>query len=170
MKKIITAALVALLLVSISACAFAATGLGSYTKTTSTPATADAAASVSVNVTMCAVTLDAEGKIVEIDFDVIQPKSNWETAVVETQTKLELKEGYNMKRVSAIGLEYYEQIANLEAWCVGKTVEEVLTMPIMDRGDGSHTHVPTDVDLAAGCSISLGDHFKALEKAAADAK
>lgn len=170
MKKIITAALVALLLVSISACAFAATGLGSYTKTTSTPATADAAASVSVNTTICAVTLDAEGKIVEIDFDVIQPKSNWETAVVETQTKLELKEGYNMKRVSAIGLEYYEQIANLEAWCVGKTVEEVLTMPIMDRGDGSHTHVPTDVDLAAGCSISLGDHFKALEKAAADAK
>ena len=170
MKKIITAALVALLLVSISACAFAATGLGSYTKTTSTPATADAAASVSVNTTICAVTLDAEGKIVEIDFDVIQPKSNWETAVVETQTKLELKEGYNMKRVSAIGLEYYEQIANLEAWCVGKTVEEVLTMPIMDRGDGSHTHVPTDVDLAAGCSITLGDHFKALEKAAADAK
>ena len=170
MKKIISAALVALLLVSLSACAFAATGLGSYTKTTSTPATADAAASVSVNTTICAVTLDAEGKIVEIDFDVIQPKSNWETAVVETQTKLELKEGYNMKRVSAIGLEYYEQIANLEAWCVGKTVEEVLTMPIMDRGDGSHTHVPTDVDLAAGCSISLGDHFKALEKAAADAK
>ena len=37
MKKIISAAIVALLLVSISACAFAATGLGSYTKTTSTP-------------------------------------------------------------------------------------------------------------------------------------
>lgn len=170
MKKIITAALVALLLVSISACAFAATGLGSYTKTTSTPATADAAASVSVNTTMCAVTLDAEGKIVDIDFDVVQPKSNWETAVVETQTKLELKEGYNMKRVSAIGKEYYEQIAALEAWCIGKTVEQVLTMPVMDRGDGSHTHVPTDVDLAAGCTISVADHLKALEKAAADAK
>ena len=170
MKKIISAAIVALLLVSISACAFAATGLGSYTKTTSTPATADAAASVSVNTTMCAVTLDAEGKIVDIDFDVIQPKSNWEEAVVETQTKLELKEGYNMKRVSAIGKEYYEQIAAFEAWCIGKTVEQVLTMPVMDRGDGSHTHVPTDVDLAAGCTISVADHLKALEKAAADAK
>ena len=170
MKKIITAALVALLLVSISACAFAATGLGSYTKTTSTPATADAAASVSVNTTMCAVTLDAEGKIVDIDFDVVQPKSNWEAAVVETQTKLELKEGYNMKRVSGIGKEYYEQIAALEAWCIGKTVEQVLTMPVMDRGDGSHTHVPTDVDLAVGCTISVADHLKALEKAAADAK
>ena len=43
-------------------------------------------------------------------------------------------------------------------------------MPVMDRGDGSHTHVPTDVDLAAGCTITLGDHFKALEKAAADAQ
>lgn len=170
MKKILSAALVALLLVSISACAFAATGLGSYTKTTSTPATADKAASVSVNTTMCAVTLDAEGKIVDIDFDVIQPKSNWEEAVVETQTKLELLEGYGMKRVSAIGKEYYEQIAALEAWCIGKTVEQVLTMPVMDRGDGSHTHVPTDVDLAAGCTISVADHLKALEKAAADAK
>ena len=170
MKKIITAALVALLLVSIASCAFAATGLGSYTKTTSTPATAEAAASVSVNVTMCAVTLDAEGKIVEIDFDVIQPKSNWETAVVETQTKNELKDGYGMKRVSSIGKEYFEQLAHFENWCIGKTVADVLGMPVMDRGDGSHTHVPTDVDLAAGCSISLGDHFKALEKAAADAK
>ena len=111
MKKIITAALVALLLVSISACAFAAAGLGSYTKTTSTPATADAAASVSVNTTICAVTLDAEGKIVEIDFDVIQPKSNWETAVVETQTKNELQDAYGMKRVSSIGKEYFEQLA-----------------------------------------------------------
>ena len=169
MKKIITAAIVALLLVSISACAFAATGLGSYTKTTSTPATADAAASVSVNTTMCAVTVE-DGKIVDIDFDVIQPKSNWDEAVVETQTKLELKEGYGMKRVSAIGKEYYEQIAALEAWCIGKTVEQVLTMPVMDRGDGSHTHVPTDVDLAAGCTISIADHLKALEKAAADAQ
>jgi len=170
MKKIISAAIVALLLVSISACAFAATGLGSVTNVTSTPATADAAASVSVNVTMCAVTLDEEGKIVAISFDVVQPKSNWETAYVEPQTKLELKEGYNMKRVSAIGLEYYEQIANLEAWCIGKTVAEVLAMPVMDRGDGSHTHVPTDVDLAAGCSITVRDHLAALEKAAADAK
>ena len=169
MKKIIALALAALLVLSMTS-AFAATGLGSYTKTTSTPATADAAASVAVNTTMCAVTLDAEGKIVDIDFDVIQPKSNWETAVVETQTKLELKEGYGMARVSAIGKEYYEQIAALEAWCIGKTVDQVLTMPVMDRGDGSHTHVPTDVDLAAGCTISVADHLKALEKAAADAK
>ncbi|MBQ7785394.1 MAG: hypothetical protein IJ381_04515 [Clostridia bacterium] len=169
MKKIITAAIVALLLVSISACAFAATGLGSVTKVTSTPATADAAASVAVNTTMCAVTIE-DGKIVGIAFDAVQPKSNWETAVVEPQTKLELKEGYNMKRVSGIGKEYYEQIAALEAWCIGKTVEQVLTMPVMDRGDGSHTHVPTDVDLAAGCTISVADHLKALEKAAANAK
>ncbi len=170
MKKIIAAAIVALLLVSISACAFAATGLGSYTKTTSTPATAEAAANVAVNTTLCAVTLDEEGKIVSISFDVIQPKSDWEVAVVETQTKKELGEAYGMKRVSAIGKEYFEQLAALEAWCVGKTVEQVLTMPVMDRGDGSHTHVPTDVDLAAGCSISVGDHLKALEKAAANAK
>ena len=82
MKKIISAAIVALLLVSISACAFAATGLGSYTKVTSTPATADKAASVSVNTTMCAVTLDEEGKIESI-MEKVKPDTNAEEILAE---------------------------------------------------------------------------------------
>ena len=176
MKKIITAALVALLLVSISACAFAATGLGSYTKTTSTPATADAAASVSVNTTMCAVTLDDAGKIVAVQFDVVQPKGAFDATGAAAdfnagpQTKKELKEGYGMVKASAIGKEWFEQAAALEAWCVGKTVEEVCAMKTFDRGDGSHTMVPDEADLKASVTVTVGDYLEALKKAAAVAK
>jgi len=152
MKKILSAIIAASLILSLSACAFAATGLGSYT----TGKVADG--KVSVDTYMCAVTLDAEGKIVDIDFDVIQPKSNWEEAVVETQTKLELLEGYGMKRVSAIGKEYYEQIAALEAWCIGKTVEEVIA--------GS----ADDADLKAGCTVGIANQLIVLQEAAANAR
>ena len=170
MKKIIALALAALLVLSLTS-AFAATGLGSVTTVTVTAPTADKAGSVTVYTTMCALTLDAEGKIVGVDFDAVQSKAATDADLsAETQSKDELKEGYGMKAISPIGLEYYEQMNALEAWCIGKTVEQVLTMPVMDRGDGSHTHVPTDVDLAAGCTISIADHLKALEKAAADAK
>ena len=64
MKKILTAALVAAMLLCVATGALAATGLGSVTEVSNTAATADKAGSVSVNTTMCAVTLDDEGKIV----------------------------------------------------------------------------------------------------------
>ena len=174
MKKIITAALVALLLVSISACAFAATGLGSYTKTTSTPATADAAASVSVNTTICAVTLDAEGKIVEIDFDVIQPKSNWETAVVETQTKLELKEGYNMAAYGQPNVEggtvkeWYIQSAAFSAHVVGKTADEIKGMETKEVN--AHLISTDEALLAAGCTMQITDICAVVAEAVANAR
>ena len=75
-----------------------------------------------------------------------------------------------MKRVSSIGKEWYEQAAALEEWCIGKTVEEVLGMKTFDRGDGSHTMVPDEADLKAGCTITVGDYLKALVNAAANAQ
>lgn len=164
MKKILTAAIAALLLVSLASCAFAATGIGSTTTVTSTPATAEAAAKVSVTTTMCAVTLDENGVIVGIQFDAVQPKSDWENATVEPQTKKELKEGYGMKKASAIGKEWYEQAEALEAWCIGKTVEQVLAMGVNESG------YPTDADVTAGCTMGVSGYLAALEKAAAAAK
>ena len=177
MKKILTAVLVAALLLTLATGALAATGLGSLTSVKLTPATADAAGSVSVNTTMCAVTLDDEGKIVSVTFDVVQPKAAFDATGAASgelnaapQTKKELKEGYGMKRVSSIGKEWYEQAAVLEDWCVGKTLEEVLGMKTFDRGDGSHTMVPDEADLKAGCTITVGDYLKALANAVADAQ
>jgi len=165
MKKILSAILVAMLLMSLTMSAFAATGLGSYTSVTVTAATAEKAGTVAADTTMCAVTLDDEGKIVAISFDVMQAKGAFDAAgavsgeaSIEPQTKMEKLEGYNMRAASPIGKEYYEQMAALEAWCIGKTVEEVVTLSA------------DDADLKAGCTVKIGDHLIALQKAAANAK
>ena len=177
MKKILTTVLLIMALLAIATSAMAATGLGAITSVKLAPATADAAGSVSVNTTMCAVTLDDAGKIVAVKFDVVQPKAAFDATGAASgelnaapQTKKELKEGYGMKRVSSIGKEWYEQAAALEEWCIGKTLDEVLGMKTFDRGDGSHTMVPDEADLKAGCTITVGDYLKALANAVADAK
>ena len=155
--------------------AMASTGLGSVTSVKVTPA-GDAAGNVSVNTTMCAVTLDENGVITGVDFDAVQPAGSFDTTGAAgefnaaPQTKNEIKEGYGMKPVSSIGKEWYEQAAALEEWCIGKTVEEVLGMKTFDRGDGSHTMVPDEADLKAGCTITVGDYLKALVNAAANAQ
>ena len=75
-----------------------------------------------------------------------------------------------MKGATSIGKEWYEQAEALEAWCIGKTVEEVVSMPTYDKGDGHHTQVPDDVDLKSGCTIDVGNFLQALKKAADNAK
>ena len=170
MKKILAVALMTTLLLAIAATAMAATGLGSVTSVSA------ADGSVSVNTTMCAVTLDDAGKIVAVQFDVVQPKAAFDATGAAgdfnagPQTKKELKEGYGMKPASAIGKEWFEQAEALEAWCVGKTVEEVCAMKTFDRGDGSHTMVPDEADLKASVTVTVGDYLVSLQKAAAVAK
>lgn len=164
MKKTLFALLTAALILSLTMSAFAATGLGSYTKVTTTAA-GDANGSVAADTTMCAVTLDEEGKIVGISFDVMQAKGAFDAAgavvgeaVVEPQTKNELGEAYGMKKISPIGKEYNEQMEAFAAWCIGKTVEEVMTLSA------------DNADLKAGCTVGIADQLIALQKAAANAK
>ena len=159
MKKIIALALAALLVLSMTS-AFAATGLGSVTSVTVTAPTAEKAGSVTVYTHMCALTLDADGKIVGVDFDAVQSKAATDADLAaETQSKDELKEAYGMKAASSIGKEYYEQMNALEAWCIGKTVEEVLAGVAAE-----------DADLKAGCTVGITDALAALQEAAAVAK
>ena len=176
MKKILSAVLMTALLLTVAAGALAATGLGSVTSVSVTPATAEKAGSVAANTTMCAVTLDDEGKIVAVRFDVMQAKGAFDAAGAAAdfdaapKTKVEKGEEYGMKVASSIGKEWFEQAAALEDWCVGKTVEEVLGMKTFDRGDGHHTMVPDEADLKASVTVSVGDYLEALKKAAANAK
>lgn len=164
MKKTLFALLTAALILSLTLSAFAATGLGSYTKVTAKPA-ADANGSVGADTTMCAVTLDEEGRIVGVVFDVVQASAAFDaTGAVagevnaEPQTKNELGEAYGMKKISPIGKEYSEQMQALADWCVGKTLEEVLGLAY------------EDADLKAGCTVWVGDQLIALEKAVKNAK
>ena len=164
MKKTLFALLTAALILSLTMSAFAATGLGSYTKVTAKPA-ADANGSVGADTTMCAVTLDEEGRIVGVVFDVVQASAAFDaTGAVagevnaEPQTKNELGEAYGMKKASPIGKEFSEQMDALAAWCVGKTLDQVLAV------------YAEDADLKAGCTVYIGTEMMALQKAIANAK
>ena len=171
MKKILAAALLLALILTVSASALAATGLGVVGTMTTTAATADKAGNVAGYIYLCAVTLDDEGKIVNVVFDATQPKGSFDAtgaivgeAVTDVVTKHEIKEGYGMKAVSPIGKEWYEQMEALSAWCVGKTVAEVLSTPLTEGGN------PTDADLASGCTVHINDQLVSLQKAAASAR
>lgn len=168
MKKILTVVLAAALLLAMTTCAMAATGVGSVTTVTATAATAEKAGSVSVVTTMCAVTLDENGVITGVQFDVVQPKGEFDTAGAvagevnaSPMTKNELGEGYGMKGISPIGKEYNEQMEALAAWCVGKTVEEAVSLATAET---------PDADLVAGCTVGISDQLVALVKAANAAK
>lgn len=177
MNKFAMTAATAALMLSLSAGALAASGLGSVTTMSGAGAEADKVGSVTINTTMCALELDDAGKITAVSFDIAQNKVGFDATGAltgeltgEHPTKKELGDGYGMKAASGIGKEWFEQAGALEDWCVGKTVEEVVTMPTYDKGDGHHTQVPDDVDLKTGCTIDMGSFLDALQEAADNAK
>ena len=177
MKKIVAITLALLVLAGCSSETYKS-GLGMVNSIgSSKAATEEAAGLAQADVTAASVMLDSKNTIVGISFDVVQTKVNFDATgaittdlATEFKTKKELKEGYGMKAASGIGKEWFEQAEALEDWCVGKTVEEVVTMPTYDKGDGHHTQVPDDVDLKTGCTIDVGSFLNALQKAADNAK
>ena len=180
MKKTLSLIVALLLVVSLgSAMAESAVkhGLGMVTSVaTPTDATAEKAGSTQVNTTVCSVELDADGKILAVIWDVQQTKVQFgvdgKANVPAPETllsKLEKGEAYGMRKASAIGKEYFEQITAFAEYCVGKTVEEVLAIEVFQR-DENHTAVPAVEDLKASVTISVGDYLASLAKAAATAK
>ena len=127
-----------------------------------------------VNSTIAAVGLDADGKVQYIDIDVAQSTPGGDSE--KTKTKKELKEEYGMKGVSKSmgviegGAEWYEQAAAFEQYCTGKTAEEIANIETEKR-DEEHTSVPkTGSDLAAGCTMDIGEFKEAVAKAIANAQ
>ena len=153
MKKILSAALIAMMILTMTTAAFASTGLGTVISGKV------AEGSVSVDAVMCAVSLNSEGVIIGVDFDEVQVSTTADIeASLAPQTKRELGENYGMKAISPIGKEYYEQMDALEDWCIGKTLEEVLNGAV------------EDADLKAGCTVYNGNLLMALQKAVANAR
>ena len=171
MKKITAAILLAMMLLALTACGAADTTIGSamVVSMSGSSATAEKAGSTQADVTSCTVELDKDGKIVSVSWDVVQCKgtatATGEVTVAQSVTsKKDLKEGYNMKGASGIGKEWYEQVAALEEYAVGKTPAEVTGMKLTDKGAAGVE------ELTSSCTIGVGDFFKALTAAAANAK
>ncbi|NLG24011.1 MAG: hypothetical protein GX558_01540 [Clostridiales bacterium] len=167
MRKVLSIALVLALCLGLSSMAMAdKLGLGMVTSyTNAANATADAEGKAQINTVVCTVLLGDDGIIKSVVFDVAQTALAFNAAgeittdtTVQVPSKVEKGDDYGMRAASPIGKEYFEQMAALEAFCVGKTVDQVINTPA------------DDADLASGATVELADHFAALSKAAANAK
>ena len=123
------------------------------------------------DVTMAAVGFDADGKVASVTVDVVQAKVAFdeELAVTsdleaEVKSKKDLKFDYNMAGVSEIGKEWFEQMAAFEDWMIGKTVEEIVNLPVMER-DPSHKNVPDVPELTSSVTITVESYIAAVEEA-----
>ena len=116
-----------------------------------------------------AVLVDADGKIVDLAIDSAQTKLPFTADVklganfpADPKTKNELGTDYGMSKVSKIG-DWDQQIEAFRQYVIGKTAQEVQGIALDDA-----TH-PTDADLTAGCTMSIGSYISgvvaAVEKA-----
>lgn len=151
------------------------TGLGTVISIEkSKDATAEAAGSAQVDTVMAAVSVDSSGKIVSVTIDTAQTKVAFGAdgkittdKAGEFKTKVETGDAYGMKKASSIGKEWYEQIADLEKWMVGKTIEQVKAMKVKDA-DGK---VLTDeADLTSKVTVDVSDYIAVVEEAVKNAK
>lgn len=174
MKKILALTLV---LVMVAGCGAPTLKMGlGMVSDVSITAAGDKDGSTQVDTTACAVTLDANGKIVGISWDVTQGKAAFDKAGAaksepanDIKSKKEIKDGYGMKKASAIGKEWFEQIDALEKYAVGKTAADVAGMKTMKKDD-HHQAVPDVEELKSGCTMDVGAFLAALNKAVANAK
>jgi predicted nucleotidyltransferase len=169
-KALILFALTFMTLASLAGCApkpvISKVGTASVTTVEPRSATAEVAGRIRVNVTTATVVLDSEGRFVSVNIDVAQNDGLFGvdgvvTTAVAAPTKKEKGDAYGMKNASAIGKEWFEQIAALETWMVGKTLAEVKALPV---AEGKITS-----DLKSSVSVTVTDYMAAVEKAVAAA-
>lgn len=169
MKKVLSLIMaLALVLCAVSALAEGETFLGLGIATSigsSSDATAEKDGKAQVDSAIVAVVVDANGVIVSCKIDAAQTKVGFNATGALTadkeaaiKSKKELLDEYNMRGASPIGKEWFEQIAALEDWLVGKTAADLKT-----------AYEGKDESLVTVCSIKLESVCVALEKAVADA-
>jgi len=136
----------------------------------STEAAADQEGLVQADSIIVAVTVGADGKIVDCAIDSAQSKVNFDAAGKittpldsEFRTKNELGTDYGMLKSSGIGKEWNEQAAALADYVIGKTADEVRGIAV-----DAETH-PTDADLKASVTIAIGGYIETIVKAVENA-
>ena len=121
--------------------------------------------STTTDISVVAVTVTEDGVIESCAIDAIQGKVAFtaegkvSSEAGEVLSKKELGDDYGMRAASPIGKEWDEQIEAIEAYAVGKTVEELKTKAIDEYG------VVADADLASGATIYVGSFIWAIEEA-----
>ncbi len=119
-----------------------------------------------VDVVLASAVFNAEGQVGAVLIDTAQTRVQFDEdgqvtsdRAAEYPTKKELGDDYGMRAASPIEREWDEQIADLEAWMVGKTVDEIKALDLLDDG------APDDPDLVTSVTITVTGYLKALEEA-----
>ena len=176
MKRIVTLLLTLALTVSFAALPASAQegtglklGLYIHADAASSKDAADTDGLAQVDADAVAVLVDADGRIVNLAIDSAQTKmpftatgalgANFPT---EPKTKKEMGTEYGMAQVSKVG-EWDQQIEAFRRYVIGKTAAEVQGIAL----DASTK--PTDADLTAGCTMSVGTYVNAVVAAIAAA-
>ena len=170
MKKVLALTLVAILLAGCGA-ASVKTGLGhNISIEKSADASAEAEGLAQVDTVMAAVTVDSANKILGVVIDTAQTKVNFDATgkittdkAEEQKTKVELGFDYGMKKAGS-AREWFEQIAELEKWMVGKTIDEVKGMKVKAKDD-AHPAVPDVAELTSLVTISVEGYLEAVADA-----
>lgn len=117
------------------------------------------------DVTIAAVGFDKDGKVASISIDVAQSKVEFDNELkvasdkaAEVPSKVELGADYGMGKVSSIQKEWHEQIAGLEDWMLGKTVDEI-------KGLNLNEGRPDVPELTSAVTITVGAYIEAVEEA-----
>lgn len=146
------------------------TGLSVIASQSGQGASAQAEGTVSTDISLVAVTVSDSGVIESCVIDAVQGKVSFDQNGQLTKepgeilSKNELGDAYGMRVASPIGKEWNEQAAHIAAYAVGKTVEELKTNAIDEKG------MVKDADLASGATVYMGSFIWAIEAAVNNAK
>lgn len=146
-------------------------GMGLVTSIAKSTDAGDNPARAQVDTVIAVALFDAEGRVVDVIIDNAQTRVQYDEEMkvasdktAEIKTKVELGDDYGMLRASGIGKEWYEQIAALEQWMVGKTVAEIKALPVKVVDD-AHQNVPDIPELTSSVTITVEGYIEAVEKA-----
>ena len=124
-----------------------------------------------VDVTMAAVGFDADGKVASVTIDVAQTKVKFDEDLKvtsdkeeEVKSKKDLGPDYGMVGASAIGKEWFEQMAAFEEWMIGKTIDEITGLKVKEANP-THLNVPDVPELTATVTITVESYIAAVKEA-----
>ena len=170
MKKIVSLALIACMMLAMSVIGFAAEAEYTLGMGVSLSTASSKEGNAQVDATVAAVVLDAEGKIVACRVDCAQSKMDITDGAVDTakefKTKMELGPDYGMTVASPIGAEWDAQAKAFEEFVVGLTGAEVAALETVEK---NNHNVAVDETLYAGCTMDITAFKVAVEKACNDA-
>lgn len=166
----------ALLLLLAVALTFALSACGREESYTLGMGTVSAAAkgadgSLVTTVTAAAVLLSPAGRIVACRIDSAENTLSVadgalpDTGALVFSTKKELGDGYGMQTYGGAKAEWYAEVEAFETFLVGKTRRDVAFLPAREENGGLYA---ADEELAASCTIAVGDMLSAVKKALAD--